>query len=242
MSTEKPRFGHCGYLRWLNALLFSLNSALLLIPVASVRMKYPVLMIGRRIRYFVYAHWSFPIPLFARAADPYTLDFAALVLSSAGLLFLLFVMTARLRAGSNFLRPVPGVVAVVGLPSLSNSFKEFLSNYTLSQSPPQCAYCSTFTGDGDRLQWSAFCCWAYILRFGFGERVWRLGTGQPILSLGFVLQWFGQLLRTRATAVSADEVRQNHMGGVEMWRGMLGAACPLPAFSSAVRQRPRCKL
>jgi hypothetical protein len=36
--------------------------------------------------------------------------------SSACLLFLLLVMTARLRAGSNFLRPVPGVVAVVGLP------------------------------------------------------------------------------------------------------------------------------
>jgi hypothetical protein len=116
LSTEKPRFGHSGYLRWLNALLFSLNSALLVIPVASVRMKYPVLMIGRRIRYLVYAHWPFPIPLFVRAADPYTLDFAALVLSSAGLLFLLFVMTARLRAGSNFLRLVPGVVAVVGLP------------------------------------------------------------------------------------------------------------------------------
>jgi hypothetical protein len=112
-----------GYLRWLNALLFSLNSTLLVVPVASERMKYPVLMIGRRIRYFVYAHWPFPIPLFVRAAAPYRLDFAALVLSSAGLLFLLFVMTARLRAISNFLRPVPGVVAVVGLPVFIKLFQ-----------------------------------------------------------------------------------------------------------------------
>ena len=108
--------GRSGYMRWLNALLFSLNSALLVIPVASVRMKYPVLMIGRRIWYFVYAHWPFPIPSYVRAADSYRLDFAALALSSAGLLFLLFVMTARLRASSDFLRPVPGVVAVAGLP------------------------------------------------------------------------------------------------------------------------------
>jgi hypothetical protein len=34
---------------------------------------------------------------------------------------------------------------------------------------------------GDHLPWSVFCCWAYMLRFGFGERVWRLGTGQSTL-------------------------------------------------------------
>jgi hypothetical protein len=59
MSTEKARSGHGVYLRWLNMLLLSLNTVLLVIPVVSVRMKYPVLMIGQRIFYFLFARWLF---------------------------------------------------------------------------------------------------------------------------------------------------------------------------------------
>ena len=116
LRTEKPQVARGDYLRWLNASLFSLNLALLAIPVVSVRMKYPVLMIGQRIFFFVSAHWPFPIPSVVRIADPNGLGFAALVLSSAGLLFVLFLMTSRLQLVANFPRVVPGIVAVAGLP------------------------------------------------------------------------------------------------------------------------------
>ena len=62
MSTEKARSGRGVYLRWLNMLLLSLNTVLLVIPVVSVRMKYPVLMIGQRIFYFLFARGLFPVP------------------------------------------------------------------------------------------------------------------------------------------------------------------------------------
>jgi len=44
------------------------------------------------------------------------MDFAALVLTSAGLLFVFFLATAQLRPVANQLRLMPGIVAVVGLP------------------------------------------------------------------------------------------------------------------------------
>jgi hypothetical protein len=116
LRTEKPQVARGDYLRWLNASLFSLNLALLVIPVVSVRMKYPVLMIGQRIFSFVSSHWPFPIPWVVRIAEPNGLGFAALVLCSAGLFFVIFLMTARLQLVANFLRLVPGIVAVAGLP------------------------------------------------------------------------------------------------------------------------------
>jgi len=115
MSTEKARSGYGAYLRWLNMLLLSLNAALLVIPVVSVRMKYPVLTIGQRIFYFVSAHCPFPVPV-VRTTDPNRLGFAALALSSATLLFVLLLGTMRLQLVPNVIRVVPGIVAVAGFP------------------------------------------------------------------------------------------------------------------------------
>lgn len=106
-----------GHLRWLNELLFSLNAALLIIPVASVRMRHPILMIiGRSLFNFAYIHWPFAVPWVVRDTDPSRKYFAALVPASAALLFLLFRITARLSLTRAFLRTAPGVVALAGLP------------------------------------------------------------------------------------------------------------------------------
>jgi hypothetical protein len=117
VSTQKTESGHGVYVGWLNALLFSLNVALLFVPIISLRMKYPILMIGRRIFYFVSAHWPIQIPSAVREADPNRLGFATLVLSFAALLCVLLLVTAQLRLVAKFLRVVPGIMAVAGFPA-----------------------------------------------------------------------------------------------------------------------------
>ena len=139
LSTAKLRFGQSIYLRRFNALLLALNLALLVTPVVSQRMHYPVLMIGRRIRYFIYAHWPLLIPTALRAAEPYRMDFATLVLASSCLFFVFFLVTAHLRLVANQLRLIPGIVAVEGLPFVIGPFMGF--SFVLYIQPVAAAAC-----------------------------------------------------------------------------------------------------
>ena len=117
VSTQKTQSGYGVSLGVLNALLFSLNAALLFVPIISVRMKYPILLVGQRIFYFVSAHWPIQIPSAVRTADPNRLGFATLVLSLTALLCVLLLVTSQFRLVAKFLRVVPGIIAVVGFPT-----------------------------------------------------------------------------------------------------------------------------
>jgi hypothetical protein len=117
VSTQKTQSGRGVYMGVLNALLFSLNVALLFVPIISLRMKYPILLVGQRIFYFVSAHWPIQIPSAVRTADPNRLGFATLVLSLTALLCVLLLVTSQFRLVAKFLRVLPGIIAVVGFPT-----------------------------------------------------------------------------------------------------------------------------
>ena len=116
LNAQEPRPERKNYFRWLNEFLFSLNATLLVIPVASVRMKYPLLMRGRDLSNFVYNHLPFAIPSFLRNVEPYDQYFIALVLACVVLLFLIFRIMARFPITLSFLQIAPGVTALLGLP------------------------------------------------------------------------------------------------------------------------------
>ncbi len=109
--TVRPR-----YLRWFNELLFSLNLALLVISVASVRLKYPVLTMGGRVLDSVYAHSPSLTSSALRDAEPNRQYFAALVVVFAAILLLIFRTTSRFAFTDSTLQLVPGIFGVVGLP------------------------------------------------------------------------------------------------------------------------------
>ena len=136
VSTQKTQSGHGVSVGVLNALLFSLNAALLFVPIISVRMKYPILLVGQRIFYFVSAHWPIQIPSAVRTADPNRLGFATLVLSLTALLCVLLLVTSQFRLVAKFLRVVPGIIAVVGFPTYM---------LTISGSPVAAPSPATFT-------------------------------------------------------------------------------------------------
>lgn len=123
MSPTQHLSPNTKYVLWLDELLFSLNLALLVIPVLSVRLKFQVLTLGHSLRHFVFAHLGFSLPVLVRDAEPNRMDFAALTLTSAAALFLLLRLTARLSLTGALIRAVPGVVAVIGLPLALNSLQ-----------------------------------------------------------------------------------------------------------------------
>jgi len=116
LTTTKERFVVCGPLCWLHDSLFSLNVALLILPVALIRMKSPILMRGRDIVDFLYRYWPFWIPANLKNSEPNRQYFAALVLVIGIVIFLLLRATARFSSTSRFLQLFALAVALAGLP------------------------------------------------------------------------------------------------------------------------------
>ncbi len=107
------------YLRWLHELLFSLNAALLVVWVASLRTRIPVIFVGRRLLFWFYRYSHLSVPSFLRVAEPNSQYFLMSVLAGAVVLFLGLRFQARFAVMNIILRTVAGVFAVLGLPLAS---------------------------------------------------------------------------------------------------------------------------
>jgi hypothetical protein len=152
------------YLRGLNELLFSLNLALLVISVGSVRLKYPLLTIGSRVLDSVYTHLPSLGLSALRDGEPNRQSFAALVLVFAAVLLVVFRITSRFALTDSILRLVPGIFGVIGLPV----------TLELLQSPPPLLFIEAFV--------AAVCALLYL--FGKWRLPWVIGI--LLMTLHFV--------------------------------------------------------
>ncbi len=116
MSATQLSSSYEKYLRWLHEILFSLNAMLLILPVASVRIKYPVLILGRSLLNFLLSYVPLLISLLLKRIEPNRLYFTTLLVVTSLAFFAFLRVIGRFATATTLLRTVPGIAAVAGLP------------------------------------------------------------------------------------------------------------------------------